>query len=134
MIAYHDVLVCKISWMYFICFASHVNDSFTHVWMQDVFVHLYNWYAKFHCFFPCLENHVSDSLYPCMCAGFNDVFGGRMSMTGPLLIALSLLLLLLSFRQFLLARKRNSNNRSSMQVSITNCVTTVMMHIMIHMK
>ncbi|KAK7481137.1 hypothetical protein BaRGS_00027570 [Batillaria attramentaria] len=48
--------------------------------------------------------------------GFNDVFGGRMSMTGPLLIALSLLLLLLSFRQFLLARKRNSNSRSSMQL------------------
>ncbi|XP_076464688.1 uncharacterized protein LOC143296550 [Babylonia areolata] len=53
--------------------------------------------------------------------GFNDVFGGRMSMTGPLLIALSLLLLLLSFRQFLLARKRNNTtSRSSMQLDSVN--------------
>ncbi|KAL8590298.1 hypothetical protein ACOMHN_006414 [Nucella lapillus] len=53
--------------------------------------------------------------------GFNDVFGGNMSMTGPLLIALSLLLLLLSFRQFLLARKRNTtNSRSSMQLDSVN--------------
>ncbi|XP_025105076.1 uncharacterized protein LOC112570712 [Pomacea canaliculata] len=48
--------------------------------------------------------------------GFNDVFGGKMSMTGPLLIALALLLLLLSVRQFLLACKRNGNTRSSMRL------------------
>ena len=40
-------------------------------------------------------------------------------MTGPLLIALSLLLLLLSCRQFLLARKRNTNSHPTMQVSST---------------
>ncbi|KAK7104885.1 uncharacterized protein [Littorina saxatilis] len=55
--------------------------------------------------------------------GFNEVFGGRMSMTGPLLIALSLLLLLLSFRQFLLARKRNTNPRSSMPLDSVNAGT-----------
>lgn len=52
--------------------------------------------------------------------GFNELLGGRMSMTGPLLIMLSFLLMLLSIRQFLLARKRNSSNRSSMQLNSVN--------------
>ncbi|XP_067681673.1 uncharacterized protein [Haliotis asinina] len=48
--------------------------------------------------------------------GFNDVFGGKVSMTGPLLIALALLLLLLSMRQFVIARKRNNSNRNGLQL------------------
>ncbi|KAI8784325.1 CAunnamed protein product [Biomphalaria glabrata] len=47
--------------------------------------------------------------------GFNDVFGGKISMTGPLLIALALLMLLLSFRQFMLARKRNRTTNVQME-------------------
>ncbi|XP_059159037.1 uncharacterized protein LOC131943046 [Physella acuta] len=52
--------------------------------------------------------------------GFNDVFGGKISMTGPLLIALALLMLLLSFRQFLLARKRNRTSNLSVQMENMN--------------
>ncbi|XP_064602869.1 uncharacterized protein LOC135468511 [Liolophura sinensis] len=47
--------------------------------------------------------------------GFNDVFGGEASMTGPLLIALSVLLLLFSTRQFLIAKKRTLDARGRIQ-------------------
>lgn len=49
--------------------------------------------------------------------GFNDMFGGRASMTGPLLIALAFLLLLVSMRQFLIARKRNVETQDGIQVA-----------------
>ncbi|XP_071080121.1 uncharacterized protein [Haliotis cracherodii] len=48
--------------------------------------------------------------------GFSDVFGDKVSMTGPLLIALALLLLLLSMRQFVIARKRNNSTRNGLQL------------------
>ncbi|ESO94327.1 hypothetical protein LOTGIDRAFT_161553 [Lottia gigantea] len=48
--------------------------------------------------------------------GFNDVFGGKISMTGPLLIALALLLLLLSTRQFLKARKHSREHPNRLQL------------------
>ncbi|XP_005110660.1 uncharacterized protein LOC101850997 [Aplysia californica] len=52
--------------------------------------------------------------------GFNDVFGGKISMTGPLLIALALLMLLLSCKQFMLARKRNRRTGNTAQSEVAN--------------
>ncbi|CAL1546877.1 unnamed protein product, partial [Lymnaea stagnalis] len=59
--------------------------------------------------------------------GFNDVFGGKISMTGPLLIALALLMLLLSLRQFMLAKKRNRTTNGPVQMETMNsgCVAQV---------
>ncbi|GFS13663.1 hypothetical protein ElyMa_006727800 [Elysia marginata] len=59
--------------------------------------------------------------------GLNEPFSDKVSMTGPLLIAVALLVLLLSFRQFMLARKRNRaiNGTVQMDTISTGGVTTV---------
>ena len=49
--------------------------------------------------------------------GLNEPFSNKISMTGPLLIAIALLVLLLSLRQFMLARKRNRAINGTVQVS-----------------
>ncbi|CAG5118712.1 unnamed protein product [Candidula unifasciata] len=62
--------------------------------------------------------------------GFNDVFGGKISMTGPLLIALALLMWLLSLRQFMLVRRRNRTRNEPVQMETVNTggVTAVVDH------
>ncbi|RUS79887.1 hypothetical protein EGW08_012365, partial [Elysia chlorotica] len=48
--------------------------------------------------------------------GLNEPFSNKISMTGPLLIVIALLVLLLSVRQFMLARKRNRAINGTVQM------------------
>ncbi|GFO45134.1 hypothetical protein PoB_007163900 [Plakobranchus ocellatus] len=59
--------------------------------------------------------------------GLNEPFSNNVSMTGPLLIAIALLMLLLSLRQFMLARKRNRAITGTVQMDTisTGGVTAV---------
>ncbi|KAL5008939.1 hypothetical protein ScPMuIL_014520 [Solemya velum] len=59
--------------------------------------------------------------------GFNnDLFGGKSSMTGPLLIALSILLLLFSARQFIVAKKCSANQNTLELPQPTQSTVTAM--------
>lgn len=60
--------------------------------------------------------------------GFNNVFGGRASMMGPLFIALSLLLMFFSTRQFLIARKQSRIAQERIQTLSRDAVAAMVIN------
>lgn len=60
--------------------------------------------------------------------GFNNVFSGRASMMGPLFIALSLLLMFFSTRQFLIARKQSRIAQERIQTLSRDAVAAMVIN------
>lgn len=62
----------------------------------------------------------TDSVPTILSAGVHDVFGESVPITGPILLAVGVLMLLLAFRQFYMAHVRKRAHRKAVEVRASN--------------